>query len=369
MKIRDFLTEQWMNEYERQARFNLTDTSVQAWSAGELLEKEPEALEHLVLDYGYIPGDPALRKEVLSLYQDQREETLTFCHGALQGNTMIADILLSPGDHVITIAPGYQQFVEYPIHKGASVDVVELDEENGWSLDLDKVRQALRPQTKMLFFANPSNPTGTWTSGKAMEELIELCRMHDLWLVCDEVYLVPDGHSLSVSDLYEKAVVTGSLSKQYGLPGLRFGWIKGAPDVIAAIDVYRDYTIISCGPLVERMALIALRQRASLLQAAAERIARNKAVLQSWLASSPNFSCHLPEKGSVAFLKIPDAITDSADFARQLLEQTGIFFVPGACFGKEGYVRMGLGQDIDGLESVLQTLEEFTRTYLEEQRG
>lgn len=106
MRIEDFETEKWMNLYERQAKYNLTDTSSDAWTVQELLALEPDALQDLPLDYGWITGDPRLRKEILNLYQNQDESTLTLSCGALQGNEMVMASLLKPGDEVITFTPG-----------------------------------------------------------------------------------------------------------------------------------------------------------------------------------------------------------------------------------------------------------------------
>lgn len=369
MEIKDFLTEKWMNDYERAARFNLTDTSCDALSVADLLALQPDALDNLALDYGWISGDPALRQEILSLYSSQDEDTLTTTCGALQGNEMVMAMLLGNGDHVITFTPGYQQFAEFPRWLGCDVNEIELCEED-WSLDLAALKAALKSNTRLIVFANPSNPTGTWLDEKQLAKLIDLARDQNqktgqpLWILCDEVYRDPtDKKQPAISDLYEYGVSSGSFSKLLGLAGLRLGWIKGNADLIGQINTFRDYTIISAGPLSERLGAIALQNKEKILNHTHQTVANNLEVLRKWLQQTPYFSCVLPEHGTVAFLKIPEGVS-SERFARDLLEETGIFFVPGSCFQKEGYVRLGLGKTHENLAGVLENLDAWTANWL-----
>lgn len=365
MKIEDFLTEQWMNDYETRAVYNLTDTSCKALSWPQLYELAKPLLQDVKLDYGAIPGDAALRKEILSLYQDDKQETLTLCNGALNGNELVMNLLLNPGDHVITIAPGYQQYVTLPERLGCSVTQIPLDEKD-WSFSLEDAEKAIQPNTRLFVFANPSNPTGTWLNKEKLEGLAELCRKHDLWILCDEVYRIPSRQAASIADLYEKGIVTSSLSKLFGLAGLRLGWIKGNPQLIHDINVYRDYSFISTGPLIDRLALAALQNKEQLIRKAGKTIRENRKIISEWLESSKEFDLVLPEHGTVCFLHYHrDA--DSKTLAKDLLEKEGIFFVPGSCFGKEGYLRLGLGQEHEDLASVLGRLEAFMARYPEHQ--
>ena len=272
MKLKDFLTEKWMNNYEREARYNLTDTSCDALSMNDLLACQPDALADLPLDYGWITGDPALRQEILSLYSSQDEDTLTTTCGALQGTEMVMAMLLGDQDHVITFTPGYQQFADFPRWLGCDVSEIELCEED-WSLDLETLKAALKPNTRLIVFANPSNPTGTWLNKERLNTLAAIAREHTkttgqpLWILCDEVYRDPmDENQPAISDVYEYGVSTGSFSKLLGLAGLRLGWIKGNADLIDKINTFRDYTIISAGPLSERLGAIALQNKEQILE-------------------------------------------------------------------------------------------------------
>lgn len=361
MEIKDFKSEKWMTDYERQAVYNLTDTSTDSWTFEELIALDPTALKNLPLDYGWITGDPTLRKEILSLYQNQDEDTLTLCCGASQGNELVMALLLKPNDHVISFSPGYQQFWEFPKWFHATSTEVPLKKDD-WSIDFEAFQKAIRPETKLVLLANPHNPTGTWLDQGALEKLVSICKDKGIWILCDEVYRDPNGKDPSLSDLYEKGISTGSLSKQYGLAGLRTGWIKGPASIIQSINTFRDYAMISTGPLTERLGVIALQHRDVLSQRAQEVMKKNKAIVAQWLKNNPYFSCTIPSRGPVGFLKLPEGLS-STQFALDLLEKTGIFFVPGSCFGLDGYVRLAFGKSHTNLLKTLTTLNTFMETY------
>lgn len=357
MRLPDFEVEQWMNDYEGKAVYNLTDTSVSPLTFKELADLEPDLLSSVVMDYGEIPGDPRLRRQILQMYQDQRQETLTLSQGCLQGNEMVLETLLEPGDHVITFVPGYAQFYDYPQTLGCTVSTLPLCPED-WSMDFEAIEAELQahPQTRMIIVNHPSNPTGASLSLEEMHRLVHLCRAYGVYMLCDEVYKRPEAPSFS--DLYEKAVVTGSLSKLYGLSGLRFGWIKGDPDVIHQITVRRDYTIISTGPLKDALALSALLHQEELLDRGQRIIRSNQQIVRDWLEDNPLFSCVMPACCTVAFLQYHKDIP-SKELCQSLLRDTGIFFVPGSCFGYEGYLRLGFGQKHTDLRAVLDTLQRY----------
>lgn len=358
MKLKDFEVEQWMNDYEHQARVNLTDTSVSALTFKELMDLEPGLLDSTVLDYGEITGDPRLKAEILSFYINQDPQTLTMAQGCLQANEMVLLTLLEPGDHVMTLKPGYQQFSDYPRALGCSVEEIPLNPED-WSLDSSLLRAAVekRTDTKLLILNNPSNPTGSYIPADQMEEIIALCREHGIWLLCDEVYKLPP--QPAVSDLYEKGISTSSLSKFYGLAGLRLGWIKAADkELMNAINSRRDYSIISTGPLCDALGYAALKHKDELLARADTIICENKQTIAKWLKNSDVFDCVLPEYGTVSFLHYSLDVPSKV-LAQKLLEETGIFFVPGACFGYENYLRLGLGQKHEDLEGALLQLEQW----------
>lgn len=259
------------------------------------------------------------------------------------------------------MVPGYQQFVDVPKSLGCKVHLVELDEMN-WQLSAEKFRDVLNSSTKMIVLNNPSNPTGTEYSRCFLNALIELCKPYNTYILCDEVYRGLNDET-SISDLYENGISTSSLSKIFSLAGLRLGWIKANTYVIHQINVRRDYSMISTGPLVDKLGWIALKHKDELILRAKEIISSNKTIVHEWLKENPYFECVLPSGGTVCFLKYYFELK-SETFAKLLLAEKGVFFVPGSCFDKEYYFRLGLAQDSKLFKAGLDELSNFVDEHL-----
>lgn len=302
MRLPDFKVEQWMNDYEYDAIYNLTDTCVKALTLQELLDLESLDFKGLTLDYGQITGDIDLKKAILSLYKSGTIDNVTTAQGCLQANELVMNTLLEKEDEVITVVPGYQQFVDIPRSIGCKVHVIGLCERD-WQVDIESFEQYINSNTKMIILNNPSNPTGTEYSKQFLMRLIDLCRVNDIYILCDEVYRGLNDE-LSISDIYEKGISTSSLSKVFSLAGLRLGWVKANEDVIHQINIRRDYSMISTGPLVDKLGLIALKHKDILIDRAKSIILKNKAIVTEWLKCNPNFECILPKGGYGVFSKI-----------------------------------------------------------------
>lgn len=302
MRLPDFKVEQWMNDYENDAIYNLTDTCVKALTLQELLDLESLDFKDLTLDYGQITGDIDLKKAILTLYKHGTVDNVTTAQGCLQANELVMNTLLEEEDEVITVSPGYQQFVDIPRSIGCKVHEIELYESD-WQVDIESFEQYINSNTKMIILNNPSNPTGTEYSKQFLMCLIDLCRVNDIYILCDEVYRGLNDE-LSISDIYEKGISTSSLSKVFSLAGLRLGWVKANGDVIHQINIRRDYSMISTGPLVDKLGFIALKHRDVLIDRAKSIILKNKKIVTEWLKCNPNFECILPKGGYGVFSKI-----------------------------------------------------------------
>lgn len=187
MRLPDFKVEQWMNDYENDAIYNMTDTCVKSLTLQELLDLEDFDFSNLILDYGQITGDIELKKEILSLYEHGTIDNITTAQGCLQANELVMNTLLEKGDEVICVVPGYQQFVDIPKSIGCKVRLIELDEYD-WQVGVKKFRGVLNSSTKMIILNNPSNPTGTEYSNDFLNALIEICKPYGTYILCDEVY-------------------------------------------------------------------------------------------------------------------------------------------------------------------------------------
>jgi aspartate/methionine/tyrosine aminotransferase len=359
MKLPDFKTEQWMNVYEGMARLNMTDTCVEPLSFQELMRMDTDhLLDRVTMDYGEIPGDTELRKQILSLYQKGKIENITMAQGCLQANEMVMETLLEAGDHVITFTPSYQQFSSLPASIGCQVTEIPLIEEKGWAPAWDQLEEAMRQKVKMIILNNPNNPTGSFLEREDLIRLCSLAQKQGTWILSDEVYRGLHEEEVSVSDLYERGISTASLSKLFSLAGLRLGWIKASEELIHTINVRRDYSIISTGPMVDAMGRIALNHKEELLNRSRSITDANRKVLREYLQEDSRLSCVIPKAGTVCFLKY-DAPVKSADLARGILQKDGVFFVPGSCFACESHLRYGLSRDPEMMKRGLHLLSAY----------
>ncbi|HCN44832.1 MAG TPA: aminotransferase [Pseudomonas sp.] len=370
MKIKEFGVEIWMNAYENHCRYNLAETCVESITLGQLLEfagKTESILDELLpmkLTYGAIEGSPRLRDLIASLYDRQQRENVVLTHGAIGANALVYATLVEPGDHVVSVAPTYQQHYSIPESYGAEVSILRLREENAFLPDLEELRGMVGSTTKVIALNNPNNPTGSLMDRGMLERIVEIARSVDAWLLCDEVYRGTDQHgdgfTVSIADLYEKGISTASMSKTFSLAGLRLGWIVGPQALLHAVSIHRDYNTISVGMLDDHFACIALESRQHILDRAHAMTRDNLALLDAWVAREPRVSYVKPKAGTTALLKI-DVDMPSREFCVKLLEAKGVMFTPGSALDIEGYVRIGYANNRQVMEQGLALVSEFLR--------
>ena len=371
MKIKPFGVEIWMNQYETQCVYNLAETCVESLTVAQLLEiagKHNVILDELLplkLTYGAIEGTERLRGNVAALYTRQTAENVTITHGAIGANALVYATLVEPGDRVVSIVPTYQQHYSIPESYGADLQIHKLREENGFLPDLDEIKRLVTPNTKLIAVTNPNNPTGSVMDRAMMQCVADLAARSGAYVLCDEVYRGVDqeGEALTVSmaDLYERGISTGSMSKAFSLAGLRLGWIVGHKDLIHAVSIHRDYNTISVGMLDDHFAAIALEHRDAILARNRAIVRTNLAILDRWVAGEPAISYVKPKAGTIALLKY-DFDMPSREFCIRLLEAEGVMFTPGSALDMEGYVRIGYANNRAVLEEGLARVSRFLKT-------
>jgi aspartate/methionine/tyrosine aminotransferase len=368
----DFRLESWFSRWEFAARYHLTASDAQSMSLAQLLAlAEPadrEAFEALHLGYTQTYGAPALREAIASTYQ-QRDAADVLCFaGAEEGIYIAMRVLLEPGDHAIVITPNYQAAETIPLSI-CEVTGVALNPDDHWSLDIDDVAAAIRPNTRVVSINFPHNPTGKILERERFDTLVALCRKHGIWLFSDEVYhsLGPSGstHLPQAADVYEKGLSLGVMSKAYGLPGLRIGWIACADRaLLQRMERYKHYlSICNAGPS-EALALIALKARSTILDGHRQRIDRNLATLDDFFARWPDrFQWYRPDGGCIAYPRYlgPEGVDA---FATDLVEQAGVLLLPASNYRSEltttptdrfriGFGRADCAEAIDALDRYL----------------
>ncbi|TKG99766.1 aminotransferase [Peribacillus simplex] len=375
MNIKTFAVEHWMNLYEMEAVYNIAETCVESLTVNELISIDGTDPEKFLLDlgqnkltYGHIEGSPDFRRLVANQYHSLDADNVLVTNGAIGANFLLLYSLIQPGDHVVAVHPTYQQLYDVPASFGATVDLLPLREENNYLPDLNELKSLVNEKTKMIIINNPNNPSGAIIEKKMLEEIVEIARSYDAYILCDEVYrkLLQEDDLVvpSIVDLYEKGISTSSMSKVLSLAGLRLGWIAGPKEVITECFRHRDYTTISCGMLDDILAVHALKNYDKILDRNRKIIKENLSILDAWVEQEPLISYVKPRAGTTAMLKYDlDLPVSSEDFCIGLFKANGAFLTPGSCFDIESHVRIGYACKTEVLEQGLQKVSEYLRTF------
>jgi len=372
MQIEPFAVEQWMNAYEDHCQFNLAETCVESLTVKALLDLAGvgrSALDDILdmkLTYGAIVGSERLRSAIAALYHDVAIENVLVTHGAIGANKLVHEALVEPNDRVISVQPTYQQHYSIPASYGADVQVLTLQEDDGYQPNLHQMRSLATSATTLIAINNPNNPTGALMDAATLTEIGQIAASCNAHVLCDEVYRGTDqvgsGSSASIVEVYDRGISTGSMSKAFSLAGLRLGWMVAPADVIKAAELHRDYSTISIGMINDFLSAIALENADKLLERSQTITRTNLAILSDWVEAEPRITWVKPQSGTTALLRY-DLDMSSRDFCKQLLDQTGVLFMPGSALEVEGTVRIGYANHEsvlrDGLPHVSTFLQRF----------
>ena len=372
MYIEPFKVEIWMNEWETRCTYNLAETCVASITVEELLGLSggsPDDLSGLLsmkLTYGDIEGSPRLRTAIANLYANRCIEDITVTHGTIAANMLVHKAIVEPGDHVLSIVPTYQQHYSIPKSIQADVTTLALREEDGFLPNLEALKASVKPNTKLIAFTNPNNPTGALIERPMLEDMVDIADSVGAYLLCDEVYRgtaqVGDGMSPSIADLYAKGISTAGMSKVFSLAGLRVGWVIAPQEVREQVLIHRDYDTISVGMINDHFAAIALEHADKVLARSHEITRGNLALLEAWIAKEPKVSWVKPRAGTTAMLKLNIPVT-AREFCIDLVTKTGVMLTPGDAFDMEGYARIGFANDTQTLTEGLAALSEYLATH------
>jgi capreomycidine synthase len=372
MTLPPFLLEDWFRRYYFRTRWILCSSGVEEFTFGELrslLGLAPEALDAIRLDDSPSFGDNRLRQAIADRYASGSPDRVLVTHGSSEALFLIFHALLEPGDEVVVVSPAYQSLRALPPSIGCEVRHWPLRAENGFEADMSDLKRAVSHRTRMIVASFPNNPTGSTLSAAQFRELIQIAAAAGTYLLWDGAFhdLVYDEPALpNPAALYDRAVVTGTLSKGYGLPGLRVGWCIAEPRTLQAAVQIRDYLTLNLSPLVEFIAAAAVENLERVAGVAREHSVRNLATVRSWVTQHSDFVAWSPPKGGVSsFLRLTQ-IDDEVPFCRRLAEDSGVLLLPGQAFDHAGYVRLGFGKNSAALG---QGLEIVGKALAYEHRG
>lgn len=342
-RMRDFALEMYLAKWEFTAKYNLTGSDAESMTLSELLAmagvEDREAFYNQSLAYTKTFGSDALLEEIAKTYDTVDSAHLLCFAGAEEAIYVANQVLLEEDDHAIVITPNYQAAESVPLGI-CEVSGVPLDIDHGWDLDIDRLRDAVRPNTMLISINFPNNPTGHILPRESLDAIIEICRQQGAWLFSDEVYRLierdPTTRLPQAVDLYERAISLNVMSKAYGLPGLRIGWVACKDrDMLARFERYKHYLSICNAAPSETLALIALKARDRILDRNRTIVRNNLDALDDFFAQHEAlFDWKAPDGGCVAFIRYKgkDGVVK---FTKRLVEEAGVLFLPSKIFRSE----------------------------------
>jgi len=352
MQIKPFRIEQYFGKYEFTAKYLLSSSDAESCTIQELLDLDPGSHERFLKHWcGYTesPGAPALREVISRMYRGVRPEDVLVLAATEEGIFVLYHALLSPSDHVIVETPCYESALEVARSTGARVSEWRRSDENGWAHDLAALEGLIQPSTKIIYVNTPHNPTGLLMPANVLEQVNRLAASRGIIVFCDEVYRElehnPANRLPAACEVYERAVSLGSMSKTYGLPGLRLGWLvsKDAEILRRCLEL-KYYTTICASAPSEFLSALALRHREVLVKRNREIVLRNLPVLDSFFRQrSDLFEWVKPDASPIGFARYKPQ-RDVLSFCQDVANNAGVLLLPGTVYDEPRHIRFGYGR-------------------------
>jgi aspartate/methionine/tyrosine aminotransferase len=364
MKIEHFKMERMQSEWEFRVDYNLSESGVYPLTFEEMVPpQEIEEIKKASLGYLQTNGTAALRERIAYFYPGAGIENVLVTTGSAEANFILMWKSIEPGDEVVLMLPNYMQMWGLMKSFGADVKPFFLRENRNWNPDPDELEKLVSPKTKLIALTNPNNPTGSRLDEQSRKAIINLADRANAWIFSDEVYQGAelDGNlTRTFWGTYPKVVITSGLSKAYGLPGLRMGWMVGPADFIQDIWPYHDYTTICLSAVSDRLARLVLEpgKRKQILSRTRSILTSNWPIIKDWFRRQEGvFEYIPPEAGAIVFPRYTLDI-NSTRLIDQLRKEKSVLLVPGDHFEMDGYIRFGYGEKKELLEKALQRVEE-----------
>lgn len=376
MKLEPFLMEREQSTYEHRVAVNLSESGVDPLTVGGLLDlagASPETVLDQRLIYTQTNGSDELRAAVAEIYGVTAGDAaggseVLMTTGCAEANLLVTWHLVEPGDEVVMLTPNYMQTWGLVRSFGANVREWRMRPENGrWTVDLDELATLVNDKTRLILLCNPNNPTGACLDADILDGIAGIAARHGAWILSDEVYRGAENAAEDAPETPtmwgrgERIAVTCGLSKAYGLPGLRIGWVTAPADTIEALWSRHDYTTICPSAVSDRLARLALDPVVRpQIRARCRRIIReNLAIVTGWLDSFGDFFDYVPpEAAAITYTRYHHRM-GSTELATRLREEKDVLVVPGDHFLMDGYLRLGFGEDLAVLEDGLGRIRDL----------
>ncbi len=366
MKFSPFDLEYTQSLWEQQVEINLTESGVHPMRLDELIGDDPDLLQSLLrteINYPHVNGNPSLRENIAALYNGAGIENVLVTVGAAEANNIVMQTLMETGDELLSQTPTYKQVWGLAENAGHIVKSYRLCPENGWSLDVDELNTQICDKTKIIALVNPNNPTGYIMTEEEMDAVVDAANRVGAWILADEVYRgaerLQEEDTPSFYGRYDKVLAIGSMSKAYGLPGLRVGWIVGPEDMLDTIWRRHEYTTITAGMISNLLAAHALSPavRTRIRERARNYIRKGFTTMETWMESLDGIFEYTPPKASaVSFLRYKLDI-NSTELMEKLIKEESVFVGAGDSFGMDNHIRVAFGQEKAILNEAFSRIE------------
>ena len=350
--------EEWFDRYQYEVEYDIGESAVKFLTFEDLKID----LGRLPLRYGFHKGRPDLRGYIAEQYPGLSSEQVIVTSGASEANFAIIAALMSPGDHCVVELPNYTSMYEVPKSLGCDVSLLKLRFEDKFKPDIAELESLITPKTKLVSLTHPNNPTGSMITEDELREIIGIVEKHGVYLLFDETYrefafdeVLPAAASLS-----PRVISISSMSKCYGLPGIRIGWAATQDQsVLDALLAIREQVSITNNAISEEIAESVLKRKTEFLHKSKLYVEKNRDYVGDWIDRQDDFEWIFPEAGVVGFPRIKaDVNVDPEKFFRLLAEKYRTFTIPGRCFDMDNhYFRLGFGADHDEIKTGLENAE------------
>ncbi len=349
--------EVWFDKYQYEVDYDIGESAVKYMT----FEQLGIDLGALPLRYGYHEGLPALREMLSRDYPGFAPENVIVTSGGSEANFIIMCALCKPGDHVIVEHPNYTSMYEVPRSLGCKVDLFGLDFDNAFKPDIDKLESMITPETKIVSLTHPNNPTGSMITEDELHRIIEIVEKNNTWLLFDETYrdMCFDSILPPASTLSPRVISLSSMSKCYGIPGIRLGWATTQDkQLLADLLAIREQISITNNVMSENIALEVLAEKEKYLIKSRDHIKRNRAAVDEWMKAQEDFEWVFPEAGVVAFPRLKESSgVDPEELIVSVVEKYRTFTIPGRCFEMDNhYFRLGFGANLEEIQTGLANM-------------
>jgi aspartate/methionine/tyrosine aminotransferase len=363
--IERFDMERMQSTWENVVEYDMSESGVRPLTLRELVEMgfDLDAFLDEPLGYSQSNGTIELRERLAGLYPGAGVDNIEVTNGTSEANYLVALSQLKPGDDVAMEVPNYMQMPGVARSLGAGITTFRLRQDTGWEPDWDEFDRAVTSRTRLLYLSNPNNPTGSILSESAMRRIVDRCESTGTWILADEVYLgaeIDRPRTASFWGMSDRVIVTSGLSKAYGIPGVRVGWIVGPAALVASCWTQHDYLTIGPNKMSDRMARIAVEpdNREKCYARTRAILRHNLPIARDWVAGfGDRLTWKEPQAGAIGLVQY-DAPDTSVDIAERVRTRQSTLIVPGSHVGLEGHLRLWLGGREEFLREGLRRIGE-----------